>query len=225
MRGHKHLLAFALVIGTFVVPAASAVANENPSFQTPTYKGGMNAAERSFAASIAADLQRRFPTAADAERAGYVRYTGVDETGAISYANRSWQSADSKHPSQLWYDKKGRLLGADFSRLKTGSTPPHLWGINPGRWWEFDRHMHYVTRDPKTGKVEYDLYVADDDFLRAGGNLTHPNGATLVKMHLVKHASDVVTIFNFPAVWDLMIWAIPNPNGAFAYKNPLVKKP
>ncbi|MGH7659897.1 MAG: hypothetical protein ACRENA_03125 [Vulcanimicrobiaceae bacterium] len=221
---HKRLLAaLALAIAAFVLPAIGAVANENPSFKTPTYKGSMNAAERAFATSVAADLQRRFPTAAAAERAGYVRYTGVDDTGAISYANRRWRSGDSKHPSQLWYDKKGRLLGADFTVLKTSDTPPRIWGINPGRWWEFDRHMHYVTRDPKSGKMGYDLWVADDDFASAGGSLSHPNGTTLVKMHAVKHASDVVTIFNFPAVWDLMIWATPNPNGAFAYKNPLVK--
>lgn len=213
------VVAFALAL----IAPGRALANENPSFQTPAFKGPMNGAERAFAASVQADLQRRFPTAADAERAGYVRYTAADDTGAISYANRRWQSADSKHPSQLWYDKKGRLLGADFSRLKTGSKPPRLWGINPGRWWEFDRHMHYVTRDPKTGKYEYDLYVADDDFLHAGGSLEHPTGATLVRMHLVKRASDVVTIFNFPAVWDLMIWAVPNRNGAFSYKNPAVK--
>ncbi|MGH7329142.1 MAG: hypothetical protein ACREJX_12400, partial [Polyangiaceae bacterium] len=96
----------------------------------------MSAAEKSFAASVQADLARRFPTAADAERAGYVRYTSEDNTGAISYANRRFQSIDSKHPSQLWYDKNGKLLGADFSRLKTTNAPPHLWGINPGRWWE-----------------------------------------------------------------------------------------
>jgi len=35
-----------------------------------------------------------FPMAADAEKAGYVRYTSVDDTGAISYANCNWESAD-----------------------------------------------------------------------------------------------------------------------------------
>lgn len=203
--------------------ACQAFANEKPGFRRPTYFGPESPAEKAFAASIAADLHARFPTAADAERAGYVRYTAEDDTGAISYADRHWQSIDPKHPSQLWYDKHGKLLGADFSRLKVSDSPPHLWGINPGRWWEFDRHMHYVTRNPRTGKITYDLYVADDDFLNAGGSLAHPQAATLVKMHQVKRASDVVTIFNFPAVWDLIVWAIPNPKGAFAYKNPNVR--
>ena len=107
--------------------------------QEPTYFGPLSASEQSFAAAIARDLTARYPTAADAEKAGYVRYTGEDETGAISYANLQWQSADIRHPSQLWYDKNGKLLGADYSVLvATSSSRPQLWGINPGRWVEFD---------------------------------------------------------------------------------------
>ncbi|MBV8425461.1 MAG: hypothetical protein JO349_09720 [Candidatus Eremiobacteraeota bacterium] len=218
-RRHLSLIVALLLVFGF---ACQVAANENPGFRRPTYFGPMTPAEKAFAASIATDLQARFPTPADAVKAGYVRYTGVDDTGAISYANGQWQSSDLKHPSQLWYSKRGKLLGADFSRLKVGDTPPRLWGINPGRWWEFDRHMHYVTRNHRTGKVTYDLYVADDDFLNAGGSLAHPQAATLVKMHQVKYAKDVVTIFNFPALWDLIVWAVPNPKGAFAYKNPSV---
>jgi hypothetical protein len=212
-----------LLACTFALSLAGvAVADENPSFQEPTYIGPLNAAEKAFVAEIQADLPKRFPTAPDAERAGYVRYTTEDPTGAISYANRQWQSADAMHPSQLWYDKNGNLLGADFSVLKTGNTPPRLWGIHPGRWWEFDRHVHYVYRDPATGKLVYDSWVADDRFIRAGGSLTDPQADTLVKLGLVKSASDVVTVFNFPDVWDLIVWVKPNPNGAFAEKNPLV---
>ncbi len=58
-------------------------------------------AEVQFVNSIQADLMKRFPTAADAEKAGYFRYTTEDNTGAISYANLAWQSVDAKHPSQL----------------------------------------------------------------------------------------------------------------------------
>jgi len=215
-------LFFAVATLTFSLVAA-ALANENPSFKTPTYSGPLNASEKVFVASIQKDLGARFPTAATAESAGYVRYTSEDETGAISYANRQWQSNDWKHPSQLWYDKHGMLLGADFSQLKTGNFPPHLWGINSGRWWEFDRHMHWVARDPKTGKTTYDHYMADDDWIAVGGSLTDPQPATLVKLGKVKNAADVVTVFNFPAVWDLIVWVKPNPNGAFAEKNPLVQ--
>jgi len=213
----------AITFACAVALTAAAFAGENPSFQKPTYFGPLTPSEKAFVAEIQTDLGARFPTAADAEKAGYVRYTAEDDTGAISYANRQWQSADPKHPSQLWYDKNGNVLGADFSVLKTGNSPPQLWGINPGRWWEFDRHLHWVTRDPATGKVTYDLYMADDTFLAAGGNLTNPDPQTLVKLGKVKSAGEVVTVFNFPAIWDLIVWIKPNPNGAFAYKNPAVK--
>lgn len=192
--------------------------------QDATYSGPMNAAEKSFVASIQADLMARFPTAADAEKAGYVRYTGEDDTGAISYADRQWQSADIQHPSQLWYDKNGKLLGADYSVLVAGSANrPVLWGINPGRWVEFDGHIHWVAKNAATGALTYDQWAWDKKFVAAGGNLENPSAQTLVAMKRVPSASQVVTIFHFPAIWDLIVWVTPNPSGAFAEKNPLVK--
>ena len=182
----------------------------------------MSPAENAFVASMQADLNKRFPTSADAVKAGYVRYTNPDETGAISYTNKQFQSADVHHPSQLWYDTSGKLLGADYSRLKTGASPPKLWGIKPGRWWEFDRHMHYVLKDA-SGTMVYDKYLADDDWVNAGGSLTDPQPATLVKMGMAKSADEVVTLFNFPMVWDLIVWVVPNPKGAFYPTNPNVK--
>ena len=144
----KHAFAvFALLLGLAAWPGSV------QADQDVTYKGPESASERAFVVAIQGDLMKRFPTAADAEKAGYVRYTGVDETGAISYANFHWQSADIKQPSQLWYDKNGKLLGADYSVAYTpGAARPQLWGVNPGRWVEFDSHMHWVTKDPATGK-------------------------------------------------------------------------
>ena len=191
--------------------------------QDATYFGPMNPAEKAFVASIQAYLMQRFPTAADAEKAGYVRYTGEDDTGAISYANQQWQSADIRHPSQLWYDKNGQLLGADYSVLVSGSASrPSEWGINPGRWVEFDGHIHWVTKDPTTGAYTYDQWAWDRKFAAAGGNIAHPSAQTLVTMKRVSNAANVVTIFHFPAIWDLIVWVKPNPNGAFAEKNPTV---
>jgi hypothetical protein len=212
---------FLAVVFFAVASAGGVLANENPGFREPTFTGPLSASEKAFVAEAQAALASRFASASDAEKAGFVRYTSEDESGAISYANRQWQSSDANHPSQLWYDKHGQLLGADFSRLKSADTPPNLWGINPGRWFEFDRHMHFVTRKPD-GTIVYDQYVADDDWLAAGGSLQDPSPATLVKLGKVTSASEVVTLFNFPAVWDLIIWIKPNPDGAFAYKNPLV---
>ena len=191
--------------------------------QSATYHGGTTDAENAFVSQISSYLTSRYPTVASAERAGYVRYTSEDETGAISYANMHWYSQDLQHPSQLWYDKDGRLLGADYSvPLSVSATRPQLWGVNPGRWVEFDGHVHWVAKDPTTGAFVYDGWAWDKDFTAAGGDPNHPTAVTLVAMKKVVSTSNVVTVFHFPAIWDLIVWVLPNPNGAFAWKNPSV---
>jgi hypothetical protein len=207
----------AAVFAFVVAGASAALADENP-----TYTGPQSAAETTFVRTIQADLMKRFPTAADAEAAGYFRYTNEDDTGAISYANLQWQSADVHHPSQLWYDVNGKLLGADYSILKSSSDGrPSEWGVNPGRWYEFDGHIHWIGKDAG-GKATYDNWAPNDKFTAAGGSITDPSADTLIKMGKVKDASDVTKVFEFPSVWDLIVWVKPNPNGAFAEKNPNV---
>ena len=190
--------------------------------QDPTYGGPLSASEKAFVQSIQADLMKRFPTAADAVKAGYVRYTDEDETGAISYANLHWTSSDIRHPSQLWYDKSGHLLGADFSVPHTGAGRPNLFGVNPGRWYQFDDHVHYVLRDPASGKMTYSKYVMAKAYKAAGFDPAHPAAADLVKMGKVDDAAQVATVFDMPDIWDLIVWVKPNPSGAFAEKNPTV---
>jgi len=213
----KRLMQLVLLLA--LAAFGTARADKGATFHWPT-----STSENAFVSAIAKDLTARYPTAADAEKAGYVRYTNEDETGAISYANQQWQSVDIRHPSQLWYDKNGQLLGADYSVLVSGSpSRPQLWGVNPGRWVEFDGHMHWVTKDPATGALTYDGWAWDKLFVAAGGSPEHPTAATLVAMKKVDDAGNVVTVFHFPAVWDLIVWVKPNPNGAFADKNPLVQ--
>jgi hypothetical protein len=209
---------FSLLFAALLIIAATRALAD----QGPNYSGPMSASEKQFVASIQADLMKRFPTAADAERAGYTRYTNEDDTGAISYADMQWQSADIRHPSQLWYDKNGQLLGADFSVQTDSNTRPSLFGVNPGRWVEFDDHVHWVGRDAN-GKLTYDNYVMADKFKAAGGDPAHPTVADLVRLGKAAKPSDVVTVFDMPRIWDLIVWVKPNPNGAFAEKNPLVK--
>ncbi len=213
----KHFVSLLLAAAVLAVPLRT-LADQNA-----TYHGPVGVSEKAFVAAVQADLMKRYPTAADAEKAGYIRYTNEDETGAISYANLHWQSTDAKHPSQLWYDKNGQLLGADYSVLLSASPGrPALWGINPGRWVEFDGHVHYVERDPATGKLTYDHWVMNPKFAAAGGNTAQPTAATLVALKKVPNASAVTTIFAFPSIWDLIVWVKPNANGAFADKNPAV---
>lgn len=183
-------------------------------------------AETAFVQQVTKDLNARFATPADAQKAGYFRYNNEDSTGAISYANLRWNSAaDPAHPqpSQLWYDVKGHLLGADFSVPLTdqnSAAPPNLWGLDPKRWFKVGHaHVHYVLQG---GKDAYGHAVHAADFTKAGGSLDNPTAAPLVKMGKVSDASQVSKVFTFPAQWNVELWVTPNPLGAFAEKNPLV---
>ena len=174
-----------------------------------------------FIKTIQKDLMARFPTPADAVKAGYFRYGNEDEDGAISYANLQWQSGDPQHPSQLWYDVHGNLLGADFSVLQSNSPePPSIWGVNYRRWISFREHVHYILVGPN-GTETYGA-TSVKKFAAAGGNVDDPQAATIVKMGKAQSVAGVKRVFLFPSIWDLIVWVKPNPNGAFADKNPLV---
>ena len=166
----------ALLLVTFCAFASAAARAD----EQPTFLGPPSPAELQFVTSVQKDLMARFPRVEDAEKAGYVRYTSPDDTGAISYADMRW-NADPTHPSQLWYDKDGNLMGADFSVPRPSGEPrPQVWGVNPGRWYEFNGHVHYVVKMPD-GKTLYDQWIWNQDWLDAGGNLTKPSAETLVK--------------------------------------------
>jgi hypothetical protein len=186
-----------------------------------TLPGRPTASEVPFVAKISADLNARFATSAAAEKAGYLRYTDEDDTGAISYANRRWTSSDPAHPSQLWYDVRGRLLGADYSVLQANSpAPPHLFGIEPGRWFKLGKHVHYGLAGP-SGTIVYGA-VGAQQFVHAGQNPDHPTPASLVAAGVAKTPAEVRFVFLFPAIWDVTVWVIPNRDGAFAEANPAV---
>lgn len=185
--------------------------------------------ELAFVQSVTKDLNARYATPAAAEKAGYFRYNNEDKTGAISYADNQWNSAaDPAHPqpSQLWYDVKGHLLGADFSvplTDKNSSAPPKLWGLDPGRWFEIKHaHVHYVLASGD-GDAPYGHAVRAADFTKAGGDLSNPTAEPLVKLGKITSANDVTHVFTFPPQWDVEVWLTPNPLGAFAENNPLVK--
>ena len=202
----------------FMLAAALLTSTAVLADQDQKFAGPLSASEKAFVDAVRADLMHRFPTADDAQRAGYVRYTNPDETGAISYANLHWTSANPREPSQLWYDKSGKLMGADFSvPYAKGAARPSLFGENPGRWYEFDDHVHYVARDAATGKMQYDKYIMAPQFKKSGGDPAHPTAQDLVKMHKVQSTADVATVFDMPAIWDLVVWLRPFPKGEFHY--------
>jgi len=188
-----------LVLGSF----ACATPTDNPSN-----------AESSFVTSVQTDLLRRFPTTTDAEQAGYFRYSNQDATGSIGYANpQYWNSIDARHPSQLWYDVNGELLGADFTvPIARHRSAPHLWGVNPARWAEFKHaRIHYILKN-----ADGTIYDATErEFDAAGADIAdHVTASALARLR------NSTVFFEYPAVWDLHVWVKSNPHGAFATANP-----
>lgn len=180
-----------------------------------------DAAERKFIAQASRFVHRRYSTTAAATRAGYIRFTNEDKSGAISWANQHWTSVDVDHPSQLWYDVSGRLIGVDYSVLQSDTTqPPNLWGINPERWSVIHAHIHYGVRTAEG--IKYGG-TSVRKFADAGGSIASPTKQTLVGMGIAKSLGEVAFVFLFPSIWDVNFWVIPNPNGEFADLNPHVK--
>jgi len=218
---NRRFAMLAALVAALCAPAFADTATPAPP-AAPTPGPTPNASEAKFVAQVRADLTKRFPTAALAERAGYLRFGNEDKTGSISYALREWTSADPAHPSQLWYDAKGRLLGADFSVLQADSPQePSLWGIQPARWSKFGQHVHYGLVGPN-GTTKYGA-MRPQKYADAGGDPMHPTADGLVKAGIATSADQVKFVFTFPAIWDLEVWVLPNPTGAFAEYNPNVK--
>jgi hypothetical protein len=224
--------AFVILSILLMAPAGIRAAAPTPS-PAPTAAPPESAGEKQFVSSATTDLQSRFATTAQAAAAGYFQYTTEDQTGAISWVNTSsWQS-DPQHPSQLWYDVKGRLIGADFSVLQSGANPPrpNVWGISAARWIDFSpAHVHFGIKT--ASGLQYGG-VGTKTMGMVGGSVENPTAADIVKISKLSRwkklgiakpqsASDVAFVFKFPALWDLQVWLVPNPLGAFAEHNPNV---
>jgi len=232
----KRLTILSLVAGGALAPAVAAAQSSGamPGATTPPALSPQpTAAEQPFVAKLQRDIPARFASLAAARTAGYFQYTGEDDTGAISYVNlHVWNSVDIEVPNQLWYDVGGRLLGVDYTVLQAQSpaVPATLFGyaIDPSRWVHRNAHMHwgYTAADGtlKLGAMPVAKFTA------AGGvpNEDQPdipaNKAALVATGLpgLTSADQVRFVFLHPAMWDLIVWVLPNPAGAFAGANPNV---
>ncbi|MGB6601298.1 MAG: hypothetical protein WBE77_09470, partial [Candidatus Cybelea sp.] len=219
----RAIIAFCMVLAT----AGATAPTPSPA---PTPAPPQSAAETQFVSAVTADLQKRFATTSAAKAAGYFQYTVEDQTGAISWVNtNNWQS-DMNRPSQLWYDVNGRLIGADFSVLQSNSAArPNTWGVSPARWLDFSpAHVHFAVKTPSGLQFGG---IGDKTMTKVGGSVNNPTAADIVKVGTLprwkvlgipapQSASDVAFVFTFPALWDLQVWLVPNPLGAFAEHNP-----
>jgi hypothetical protein len=217
MQLHRTALLAALIAlvpgGTFAAESAA-----------PTPAPAPNVAEASFLATIMRDLPARYPTPEKAIAAGYVRFTNEDDTGAISYVNlKAWNTTDPDVPAQLWYDVKGRLIGADYSvRIADAPNGPALFGIDPKRFGHEGAHIHYVTCESMQSGPQMCTYGKAVGAKRYAtvGDIEHPTAQGLVQLGVVKDPASVKTVFLFPAIYDVSIWVVKNPLGQFADHNP-----
>jgi hypothetical protein len=216
MSKHYAFIAAALIACAVAVPMASHAADTKAPPNTPT------AAEQPFVTKATADLQRLYGTTALAAKAGFFRYNNEDKTGAISWVNTSNWTSDETHPSQLWYDVKGNLIGVDYSQPWTDAKhPPNMWGILPARWFEFEAHTHYALKAADGSLVYHGM--ENSDITKAGGDPDKPTAEDLVRAGKAKSVGDVAFVFAFRHVWDLEFWVVPNPKGVFSEDNPNVK--
>jgi hypothetical protein len=217
----KKYIAAALALSAAISLCA---ASSNAAAKPPAPPNTPAAAELPFVTRATAELQKLYGTTALAAKAGYFRYNNEDSTGAISCVNPKYWTSDENHPSQIWYDVKGNLIGVDYSVPKT-STPPKMWSIIPARWFEFEPHVHYAVAAKALGASSTPKfgYILDSTIKKNGGSADHPTPADVVKAGKAKSASDVRFVFHFPDLWDLEFWLVPNPSGVFATKNPNVK--
>lgn len=198
------------------------------------------AAEAPFIAKLQQDIPARFSTIAAAQKAGYFQYTGEDNTGAISYVNlKVWNSIDLDVPNQLWYDVNGRLLGVDYTVLQAQSpTPPTTlfgYAIDPSRWVHRGPHMHFgftmADGTLKLGAMPVQKFTDAGGVPNESDGAIPANKAALVKAGIpgLTSPDQVKFVFLHPAMWDLIAWVLPNPDGAWADANPNVtpssKKP
>jgi len=191
------------------------------------------AAERPFVAKLQQDIPARFSTVAAAAKAGYFQYTPEDKTGAISYVNlKVWNSIDLDVPNQLWYDVNGRLLGVDYTILQSQSPnpPATLFGyaIDPSRWTHRGPHMHFGFTLPdgtlKLGAMPVAKFTDAGGVPNESDGAIPANKAALVKTGIpgLTSPDQVKFVFLHPAMWDLVVWVLPNPDGAWADANPNV---
>lgn len=221
MGGLKTSIAL-IVLAVFAVGCARTAAPiAPPPLVAPTLSPFPNRGEAKFVAAVSADLRKRFPSTQSAIDAGYFRYTAEDDAGIITFTNLRWFADDPKHPTQLWYDAKGRLIGTDFTMpVWDRAKRPAVWGLQPDRWVHFIAHVHYVVRGAD-GQERYGS-LFNDVFEKNGGDPAHPAARPLVRAGIVKSAGDVRHVFLLPEIWITSFWVIPNPRGAFADANPNV---
>lgn len=207
---HRSAVLF-VILSFALVGAANATATSSP----------LTGDEKAFVATASSQLQGRYPNTATAKSGGYsLLYDTIDSDNTYNWTNFDFTHVAPGRPNFLWYDRQGHLAGADWELPKSEyPAVPHLaaYPVQSTRWVLIREHVHFAYT--LTGKSYYGVakaapglrqdHITADQLRASGAKL--PIGATL--LWAMYH----------PAVWDLAMWLVPNPSGAFAEKNPNVK--
>jgi hypothetical protein len=176
--------------------------------------------EAKFIASVTQSLDASYPTVAAATSHGYVQMTKLESDGTMIFATMKYDGISPTHPNFLWYDRNGKLVGLDYEyTVSSWPKPPGtaMYPVAADRWTTVHQHVHFAYRigngplQRHGARAMPNLMgkVITADELTADGLL--PKGATLVWAEF------------HPTCWDLGFWTVPNPTGAFADLDPLVK--
>jgi hypothetical protein len=178
--------------------------------------------EKAFVAKSSAAVNAKYPTTETAKSAGYGLLLGsIGDDNTYDWTNFGFANVTPDHPNFLWYDRHGNIAGVDWEFPKGSSTSaPQLaaFPVRAARWVAIPEHVHYAYT--VNGTVKYGVIKATPALRSAkmiDAQLLQSNGGKLPKGAKLNWA------MYHPAVWDLAMWTVPNPDGAFADKNPNVK--
>jgi hypothetical protein len=202
----------ALIAALFFVLTGAAFAATSPP---------LTDSEKAFVAKSSAALDAKYPTTETAKSAGFGLLEGdIGDDNTYNWTNFSFANVTPDHPNFLWYDRRGHLAGVDWEFPKgTTTSAPQLaaFPVRAARWVSIPEHVHYAYT--LNGKMHYGVTKATPALhaMTITADMLRANGAKLPKDAKLNWA------MYHPAVWDLAMWTVPNPNGAFAEKNPNVK--
>ncbi len=179
-----------------------------------------NDTELTFISGVQQKLLAKYPNASDALKAGFIQMTGIGDDGTAIYFNRRFDGIDSVHPNFLWYDRNAKLVGLDYEYpVAKSPSPPSTsaYPVLPRRWTTVATHVHFAYR------------IGDGPVQRKGARV-RPNltGETITAQQLredklLPNHATLLWAYYHPKCWDLGFWLVPNPNGAFAELDPLIR--
>jgi hypothetical protein len=205
----------------FAVGVAHASAATMPMPTPVATSAPLTDAEKAFVQTTSTQLGQLYPDTAAAKTAGYALLEGaIDSDNTYNWTNFAFKGVDPGHPNFLWFDRNGHLAGVDWELPKSAyaSAPSgDAYPVQVSRWTSIPEHVHFAYT--VNGTTHYGAAKATAA-LRQGTITAQQLRASGAK--LPANATLVWAMYH-PAVWDLAMWVVPNPNGAFAELNPNVK--